>query len=250
MATSNIKDEERALFEEWAKRYPKGFFHDGVPSPDGYLSSKVRVVFVLREANFGGEQKDYDFRNELHNGPHRFWKQKVAPWCYGLAESGSGEATNDLWNRREVQNDGSRCIAYLLRFGFIQIKKSPGKSSAKPNEILEAARQDCALIRRQIGIYKPDIIVACGIGHPKTFDLLFDFVFGGSIELCPNSGFKRRCAKVHEVAAGKPSTFLIETHHPSHRTERKVVFDQLISDFRAALALRQHTESKQGVTTN
>jgi|GEM_PF-437772 len=235
---TDMEERERELFDEWAKHYPNGFFHDGVPNPERYLKTKTKCIFVLREANFAGEQKHYELRKELRENPQAFWRQKVVPWCYGLAESNRSSDWESLWLRaREARKDHAKCIEFLSMFGYIQIKKSPGGSTAKREELEAAAQRDRDFIRRQIAIYHPDIIVACGIGTPTTFDLLVDFVFQGSAERCTDGGFKRRCAQIQAGGVGVGATLLIETLHPSHRTSRDAVFKQLISDFHHAIAL-------------
>lgn len=243
---NTMEERERELFDEWARNYPSGFYRDGVPNPECYLQTRTKCIFVLREANFAGEQKHYEFRNELRENPQAFWRQKVMPWCYGLAEANGSSDWESLWLRaREARKDHAKCIEYLSMFGYIQIKKSPGSSTAKREELETAAQRDQAFIRRQIAIYQPDIIVACGIGTPTTFDLLVDFVFQGSADRCTDGGFKRRCAQIKAGSVGVGSTLLIETLHPSHRTKRAAVFNQLISDFQHALAQNNRPDTNQ-----
>lgn len=249
---NTMEERERELFDEWARNYPSGFYRDGVPSPDHYRSSRVKVVFVLREANFKNEQgevdlKHYDFRDELRNDPQPFWCRKISPLCYGL-----GKLADDLpatWAEASaVSHNRSECIAVLNRFGFVQMKKSPGSSVINPELLVDAAQSEQALLRRQFEIYQPDIIVACGISFPRTFDLLTETVFPDAANGTGQAAFKRRCAMVQTCKSNGSPTFLIETSHPSHRGRRKEVFDQLMSDYRQAVELVRQSQGTTATT--
>jgi hypothetical protein len=251
---NTMEERERELFDEWARNYPSGFYRDGVPSPDHYRSSRVKVVLVLREANFKNEQgevdlKHYDFRDELRNDPQPFWCRKISPLCYGLIKS-----TDDLpatWAEASaVSHNRSECIAVLNRFGFVQMKKSPGSSVINPELLVDAARSEQALLRRQFEIYQPDIIVACGISFPRTFDLLTQLVFPQARDCTHEASFQRRCAVVQAGKVDGSPTFLIETLHPSHRLERKPVFDKLKADYRQAVELLRQFRTTAPAATN
>lgn len=229
-----IEELEEELFREWKKtdtgRFKDNFFHDGVPTPERYLQTTIRTIFVLREANFDGVRKDYHLRSELTTSPHPFWKGKIAPWCFGLADLDS--SPNELWlQAMSIKNNTAQCIDLLNQFGYIQIKKAPGRATSIPRELAEAARLDGDLIRRQLAIYQPTVIVACGVSRPTTFDLLARHVFPGSLVRCRDQ-YKHRCAKVEDGHSERPPMFLIETLHPSHRKSREKVFKELIADFR------------------
>lgn len=248
---SHISEREDALFAEWKKANPSALFRDGVLRPDRYLANKVRVVFVLREANFRdnqtGEtlQKPYDLRDEFKEQdppnvclPHIFWKQKVAPWCFGIAESA------DFERAKAISKNRAACVEYLTRFGFVQLKKAPGNSTIMPaefaNSVLE--KNGRSFLRRQFEIYQPDIIVACGISFPRTFDLLNENVFPDAVDITSQAAFERRCSMVQTCKANGSPTFVIETAHPSHRGKREKVFDQLMSDYRKAAELIRQSQ--------
>ena len=248
---NNIAQQEEALFAEWENSHSGAFYRDGVPSPQLYQQSAVKVIFALREANFqkdDGEvdSKNYDFRHELRNAPHRFWKQKVAPWCYGLVKG--LERDEELWEgARTVHKSQSDCIQLLNKCGFVQLKKTPGASKIKAEEVMDAVTRGQGFIRRQFAIYQPDIIIACGIGFPTTFDLLRKHVFAEVRDFPQKAGFQRSCAIVQAGKAGGSPTVLIETMHPSHRLKREPVFFQLMSDYRRAVEFIR--QSQRGTAT-
>ena len=253
---NHITQTEDALFAEWRKANPCALFRDGVLVPDRYLTSKVRVVFALREANFRDSQtgdtiqKAYDLRDEFKeqdpknsNLAHPFWKQKLAPWCFGIAESASFK------DAKEIHKNRARCIEYLTRFGFVQLKKMPGNSTIKPAEFVNAVLEGDGgtFLRRQFEIYEPDIIIACGISFPKTFDLLTKHVFPGTLIL-GKARFEGRCAMTQTCKSNGGPTFIIETKHPSHRGRREKVYDQLMSDYRQAVELLRQPQEAAAAT--
>lgn len=75
----NIREKEDNLFDEWMENSQRNpFVKDGCPSPSDYLASSHKIVFLLKEANFGlshAEQESpeklkrevYDQRLELQN---------------------------------------------------------------------------------------------------------------------------------------------------------------------------------------
>lgn len=254
---NHITQKEDVLFAEWKKANPAALFRDGVLCPDRYLASKVRVIFVLREANFRdsqtGEtlQKPYDLRDEFKEQdppnwglPHTFWKQKLAPWCFGIAESA------DFQRARVVSKSRAECVEYLTRFGYVQLKKTPGNSTIKQTEFANSVleKNGRIFLRRQFEIYQPDIIVACGISFPRTFDLLAENVFPEAVNCTGQAAFKRRCALVQTCKVNGSPTFIIETNHPSHRGKRKEVFDQLMSDYRQAVELLRQPQGATPAT--
>jgi hypothetical protein len=254
---NEIAEQEDALFAEWEKAHPGAFFRDGVLCPDRYMASKVRVVFVLREANFRDRQtgkiiqKPYNLRDEFNEQdppnielPHSFWKQKIAPWCFGIVNSRSFESA------KKIQNDRAVCIEHLTRFGFVQLKKTPGSSVIKPAEFVNAVLENDGrtFLNRQFKIYEPDIIIACGIGFPTTFDLLRNHVFAEVRDIPQTAGFQRKCAIVQAGKADGSPTVLIETMHPSHRLKREPVFIQLMSDYRQAVELLRQSQGAKATT--
>lgn len=254
---NEISEKEDALFAEWKKANQCAFFRDGILCPDRFVVSTARVVFVLREANFRDTQtgntiqKHYDLRDEFreqappnYDLPHAFWKQKLAPWCFGIAESASFK------DAKEIHKDRAKCIEYLTRFGFVQLKKSPGNSAIKPAEFVNAVLEmnGATFLSRQFKIYEPDIIFACGISLPKTFDLLTKHIFPDAV-LVGQARFEGRCAMTQTCKRNGGPTFIIETKHPSHRGGREKVYAQLMSDYRQALELLRQPEGA-AVATN
>lgn len=59
----------------------------------------------------------------------------------------------------------------------MNLKKIGGCSVAQDNVLFDYAKSDRVFIKRQIELYKPDIIICCGRGNGKNADILHDVIF-------------------------------------------------------------------------
>ena len=224
---NTIATRENALFDRWEKKH-EHLFRDGVPVPSSYIKTKIKTVFVLREPNFQGCPRAYDFRIELPDNPHHFWKRKVGLLCYAL--SSFSDTVDELWKKaQDSEIDATKEL--LSRFGYVQIRKMGGAGTADHKKLRQYAEEYGALLREQIAIYSPNLVVACGLGTAKTFSLLTEHVLKEHRE-CQLGRTGRRYAIVNDTELSPSPIYMIETHHPSHRKSRYEVFRDLVSDFR------------------
>ena len=66
---------------------------------------------------------------------------------------------------------------WLRKIATINLKKIGGGSAAQDKIIHDYAKKDRVFIKRQIELYKPDIIIYCGRGKGKNADILHDVFF-------------------------------------------------------------------------
>jgi uracil-DNA glycosylase len=224
-----ITKQEDALFAKWAAKRPQeGFYKDGIFDPEQYGNSTIKTVFILREANLPTGTNKYDLREVLQTCKTlRWWVPKLSRWCHGL--SNYHIDTRNTW--KDTITD---CFAHreaLRPFGFIQLKKKPGKEQSNPIELREYAEKDKAFIRQQLAIYKPDVIIACGLGSANTFNLLLDTVFENASEE-PKLFGDRQYVRLFGQPHMPDGIHIIETYHPSARKSREYMYNQLIGLFR------------------
>jgi hypothetical protein len=86
-----------------------------------------------------------------------------------------------------------------------------GASSSSPEEIRQYAKNDAELILEQLSIYKPDIIICCGLN--LVADCLADYVFKyeGKWEHCPE--IYDACCWFYTEKLGK-NTAVLNCYHP------------------------------------
>ncbi len=110
-----IQKAENILFEEWKDKRPN-LVRDGLVCKDDYLSSSIKVLYILKEANGGNT---WDLRKFLRNGGHwRIWNN-IVRWQFGFENDNSIQRFNEVNN---VSNEVRK--KYLRKIAVINLKKS------------------------------------------------------------------------------------------------------------------------------
>ncbi len=172
MLTNNsIVNREENLFLKWqnARKYP-AFTLDGVFDEETYNKQEVKILYILKEANW----KECNFVLNLKEWllsekSSTYWKtwNNIARWTQALQIGGD-----------YISAISKKDKTYWLRkIAFLELKKVPGGASSSDDEIAEYAKNDSEFLKCQIMIYNPDIIICCGRGNGKNADLLYEYVF-------------------------------------------------------------------------
>lgn len=215
-------DAHSALMSVWKRRHKderhRMFITDGIVCPEKWFAQSMRVLFLLKEAynndpDYKGDCWDllgYLKRTDKNKG--RIWAA-VAEWQYAIEnttkdnipvfDSWLGADANDMEQYRKTQSD------WLKKCAVVNIKKSNGRTRSKDKELSKFVKEDGELLKKQIEIINPTIIV-CG----STFHLLKDnlkepkkLIFGtDSCKLPPDRGCKRI-----------GDTTVIAYYHPANR---------------------------------
>jgi len=183
---NSIKNEERdirkaedSLFKKWAlKRHP--FATDGCADPKIYRESHQKIVFVLKERNWGHTIED---QRELQTGgcaeiveereTFNSWWTLMAQWADVLLPN---QNTYESWHQvqssfipspkmtDEERNKwiNERNKEALGKCACIQLKKAPGGGTLNKEGLFTVVKEDKDLLLRQFSIYSPHFIVSCG----------------------------------------------------------------------------------------
>lgn len=124
-------------------------------------------MFVLKEA-YGTDWHDNTLVTWLRRDhPNsRIWS-RVARWVYGIDNT-----TKDHIERYVPQLDEVVHKQCLDEIAVVNLKKSDGNSSSKYDEIAKYARKDKEIIKREIELIDPKIVI-CG----STFSILLREVY-------------------------------------------------------------------------
>lgn len=158
------------LFAEWKERHSiQAFISDGIVDPDRY--EEPHVLFVLRDMNCSVETDLRQHLREWGSG----WKtwNNVGRWTKALLD---GDEAYPADMKREKRREQMRRIA------AVNLKKEGGGSRADGEDLLQAVRTQGKLIRRQLELCRPALIIACGLagtGMSSTVSLLHQHVFDG-----------------------------------------------------------------------
>lgn len=150
---------------------------DGIVNIDKYLSSKYKILWVLKEPydDFevgvpagGGWHFAKDFLNSpdfrVKMGRSRATWQPIIYTTYGIL--------NDflLWNEMPYIREKPEMMDIIHSVAVINIRKLPGGTRTIDFQTIAAAYNECKeVILKQIEIYNPDIIIGA-----STLSLLFD----------------------------------------------------------------------------
>ena len=203
----DIRKLEDELFNSWSKNNAASTFTiDGCPNPKVYSSESRKFVFVLKDSNLGKDYSEplYYLRHELETKPHLWWKT-IASWCYFLQDSNASwlEVRNKISTHDSIKE-------VLGHYCFMQLKKESGGGGVSYSELREAVETDKHQIIKQLTIYSPDYVIACGTG-----DLLSAVFDGNHYETNSGVGYWK-------IEIGGKSSCLIDYCHPSIRAGAKI----------------------------
>jgi hypothetical protein len=159
MNALDLIKQEKDLFERWSKDCP-GFIKDGVVEPSKYGASPKKVLYLLKEANDkkAVEEGGWDLKEFLREPNRPQTWDNIALWQYGL------ENLNKDYNWQELE---AKCSLefrkeQISKIAVVNVKKQAGTHTAKGKQLWEHASTDRELLKEQIDMYKPDLIICCG----------------------------------------------------------------------------------------
>lgn len=241
---SSIRQKEDDLFTDWVisrpERFP--FATDGCADPDAFLAARYRIVFALKERNWGhtvNEQREYASSNlpesdrisqmqgcnerEIFND----WWTGMAQWAEVLLASSdvNWQEIQGSFFRSEAQNSApseknerdqfiqERNRAALGRCACIQLKKAPGGSKMNKDDFGIVVSQDRPFILRQLAIYSPHFIISCGSGD--NWNVFRHILFPKTEIQYTRNGIQYML--VSDIEAGLHKTAVVNFGHPSMR---------------------------------
>lgn len=164
-----LKEKELELFERWRReREYRYFISDGIFDESEWKKQQIKILFVLKEANW--EDGNVDLCEYLlsETSP-TYWKtwNNIARWIKAILVSGE-------YPRSVSKSDKS---FWLRKVAAMNLKKVGGDAVAENETIYNYALSDKKYLKEQICLYNPDIIICCGRGEGKNADILHDVVF-------------------------------------------------------------------------
>lgn len=148
---------EKELFAEWCEKR-KNIIPDGVVNCKQYNESKTKVLYILKEVNGGENWNLRDFLNK-NGGRFQTWNN-IARWQYGIENI----KQQNIWDKiKDIDEDFRK--TQLRKIAVVNLKKVPGKETSKMDEIWKYAWNDRELLKKQISLYSPDIVICCGTGE-------------------------------------------------------------------------------------
>ena len=153
---------------------------DGVVDEESYLASRVRTAFLLKDIN-GIEIKeengikvekmmdtDWEYMNDLRKDILNPNKSLYKTWpnaCLWLELLKNPNTTYASCITENEEFDQSRLRYNMLAVSIINLKKTPGRGSSNHDEILNAIDYGAQMIKEEIDIVDPQLIICGGTFH-------------------------------------------------------------------------------------
>ncbi len=218
-------------------------YRDGVPSPEVYIAEPVRVLFVFREPNMKGEARAHDMRDEVSDVRFRplardgtreersaksWWNRKAGMFAHAVAAALADEAWTEAFGR---SNKGGWNHDVVNRFAYIQIKKVGGGGKSKAREIRAHAAQYATTLAQQVDLYRPHLVLGCGMEPGSPARLLAEHVLaGGRKEVTGGTG-----ATWWELSPTAHPRAMVQLWHPARRGLREKLYQDVWSSVHEVL---------------
>jgi len=245
MTPSRLRAREDELFNalECAPNDPTfrdRLSRDGVPTPEVYLAQRVRVLFVFREPNLSGNPRAHDMRVEVSDPffrPRRsdgsrekrsqkgWWNWKAGMFAHAVDAAFRGEPWPEAFSRFRA---GGWNHDVVNRFAYIQVKKVGGAGESKPEEIRLHAMKYASILRQQVELYRPHLLLGCGTGATSPAQLFAKYVLpGGRTSMTTVTG-----ATWWRFPLTARPMAMLQLWHPAHRGSKTELYQDVCDSVR------------------
>lgn len=221
----DIEQEEAALFAEWREHLKQGnrsFYADGMARGSSYWSSNPRVLFLLKEVNADESVPAWNLFDVVGDGSIGPTWTVISYWTHGIHQGGLP------WDKVPAADVEYRRQA-ISKIAVVNLNKCGGKATSVDSDLWAAAYRDRQFLVRQLRLYAPHIIIACGVGD-ITKHILFD----------------EHWSKWEKTSTTPPmywlrpkalDTLLVWTSHPQARRPHSEMYREVVEGLREITAL-------------
>lgn len=180
-------EEKQKKFEYKCKSYfkEKGehiIVYDGIVDSETYEKTQPKILVLLKEANHKNAQESWHLTTFLSKGARNQTNNPTWDNVARFVERVLATDENINWEDLKGDNQNRR-KEYLKKICAINVKKVPGGSSADENEIKNVTKRDAELLREQIDLCNPNLIICgCGGKGKKTAKFVCVTLFGNCIK--------------------------------------------------------------------
>ena len=158
------------------------------------------------------EMRPHDMRAEVRQRvlENTWWNRKAGLFAHAVAAAMDGQGwasglrdfESTQWHHRTVN-----------RFAYVQIKKTGGGGVSDPAALRLHAERYADVLEKQLSIYRPHLVLGCGVGSGSPARLLDRFVLpGGAMQTAKATG-----ATWWEFESPKNPRALVQLWHPARR---------------------------------
>jgi len=240
-----LRARENALFDTLEhtlgdRTFLNRLYRDGVPTPKAYLAQRVRVLFVFREPNMSGAPYPLDMRDEVSDERFRpigrdgtrqersaksWWNGKAGLFAHAVTAALDGEPGRKAFERFAR---GGWNHEVVNRYAYVQIKKVGGGGTSNADEICTYAAKYAATLKMQVDLYRPHLVLGCGVGRHSPARLLAAHVLAAGREaVTSESG-----ATWWEFSATSRPKAMVQLWHPAWHGLRSELYEDVWSSVR------------------
>lgn len=132
------------------------FVIDGIIDLEKYLNAKYRILWILKEAN--SETDSWSYLKKFKDKEWLYRCGKSIPTLKRIIYTTYGILRDCEWHEIPDANN-EKSFEPLQEIAIINIKKIPGDSYSDTNEIQQAYYDNQELLKRQIEIYNPNVVI-------------------------------------------------------------------------------------------
>jgi len=232
-----LAERENAIFSEWKSSLPQeqrdNFIPDGIVDEEKWSEAKLKILYLLKEVNGGA---DWDEREYLagYNTVQEFINthspsiDALITWTYGLTSGNVDEPWSQVLS---ATADKTIQSALLSKIGVVNFKKVSGFGVADSKSLdtfaTEPSNQE--MLRRQLALYHPDIVI-CG-GTAYYLEALYREDFAAEKWRTTSRGVRY---------AKRENTTYIDFCHPLIRAPRNMIYYSLLDAVKEIKSLDEH----------
>lgn len=209
--------------------------YDGIINPESYISSPIKLLWILKEVNdkdgynqrnsFNELAQSVIEKNSLKDQKRRNWWPTLDPIIYI-----SYLILNNFkkWVDIEYIKNQPNMVGVLQKIAYINIKKNPGGAISFGNELSDGYKKAKEIIHKQIELINPDVIIGGNtLGYLKEDCKLSEFKVAG---------------KNNINYAIKDDRLFINSYHPQYLSRQNEVYkgeyiDEIVN------IVKEHTKS-------
>lgn len=245
LTPSELRAREDAIFHalEHAqddRTFLDRLYRDGVPTPEAYLAQRVRILLVFREPNMRGEAHAHDMRDEVSDVRFRplaregtredrsaksWWNWKAGMFAHAVVAALEEEAWTEAFARF---GKGGWNHEVVNRFAYIQVKKVGGGGTSNADEICAHAAKYATALKQQVDLYRPHLVLGCGVGRDSPARLLAAHVLVGGREAVTE---KTGATWWQFSPAARPKA-MVQLWHPARRGLKSKLYQDVWSSVR------------------
>jgi len=160
------------LISQWARRHlhqGRCFIKDGIIDADRWKTTAPKVLALLKEGRHEGLSTSWDLREYIRKDIRENGRltgpalKNTSYWCYAIHHVARGRLRGFPVGTAALD----QAVELFLSSALVNIKKSGGKAQSSFAELAEYARADGDLLRQQIELIDPDIVI-CGYTWPHV----------------------------------------------------------------------------------